>query len=463
MAAYSPLNTSESNINFGNDEMSTMESNLSQQQTLSRVPAIPISRTPTNPRDLSYWSLFMMSLIICSVMGFIKHSAFLQDSFVLYRKAGGWSSMLMVSTLFGCIIGTALTLSLTYNPMKDFLLKYAMKFSIFMQIAISFFTIIILGTQCWPITIIILFGVYCDTRKYILFKESSAFVGAQIETSVHILGEYSISYILSVTLISALQTGLLLWLGVIFVGLLTEVHAGLAAILIIFMSITFYWTIQLFQAIISSITGACVLWYFIKNDTESLEPSKRVGLYTQTAFSASLGTLCKAALLIPLTQSILAIDFWASTPSIGIDGLMRKTASFITHNMAIRCHQYSRLIYPIIGTYSQTFNRAARHSNDEEHISVILDATANFFLKGLASGASLLVLFAFAAVGHHDPSLPLFLCISLFLVHSGTSLLLTCIRSAIDTLTIAFSLNPSRLALLSPVVFHRYLRTIKDK
>ncbi len=439
-----------------------------QARSLSYDAAIPISRTPTNPRDLYYWSLYFLCFFVCSIMGFIRHSGFLEDSFVLYEKAGGWTSMLMVSTLFGCIIGTAVSLGLGYSPIRDFLLEKVVTYSIGVQILASVTMLLLLGVKCWPISIIILSSALCDATRLETYKAASPFIGEQISTSINILSEYGTSFITSMGVLGTLQTALLLWLGVIFVGLLTEVHAGIAALLIIFMAFTFFWTIQLFQAIVSAVSGSCVMWYFIREDGVELDARKRVKLYTQTALTASLGTLCKSALIVPLAQSILTIDFWANDVDASGLGLpmetpARKIMSVMTREAAITCRRFSRLIYPIIGLYSQSFNKAIAHSYEDQCIGVMLESTCNLFLKAIASALSLSMMLIFAAVGHHDPSMPLFLCISYFLIFAGTSLMLTSIRSAVDTLTLAFTTNPSRLAVLSPVVFQRYLRATSDE
>ena len=458
MTTYSPLSVEEGN----NNEQSN------QVRSLSYDTAIPISRTPTNPRDIYYWSLYFLCFFACSIMGFIRHSGFLEDSFVLYEKAGGWTSMLMVSTLFGYIIGVAVSLGLGYAPIRDFLLEKVVIYSIGIQILASITILLLLGFECWPISIIILSGAICDATRLSTYKEASPFIGEQISTSMNILNEYGTSFIISMGVLGTLQTALLLWLGVIFVGLLTEVHAGIAALLIMFMAFTFFWTVQLFQAVVSTVSGSCVMWYFIREDGVELDARKRVKLYTQTALTASLGTLCKGALIVPLAQSILSIDFWANdvdTPGLGLpmETQTRRIMSVMTREAATTCRRFSRLIYSVIGLYSQSFNKTVVYSYEDQCVNVILESTCNLFLKSIATALSLSMMLFFAAVGHHDPSMPLFLCISYFLIFAGTSLMLTSIRSGVDSLVLAFTANPSRLAVLSPVVFQRYLRATSDE
>ena len=117
--AYNPISTSEEDI----EQNGSVHHQHDGHSTLRYQTAMPISRAPTNPRDLEWWIMYQVWFLFVMLMGLIKHSGFLRDSFVLYNEAGGWTSMLMVSTLFGTVIGLSLTFALNYNPVLEILLR----------------------------------------------------------------------------------------------------------------------------------------------------------------------------------------------------------------------------------------------------------------------------------------------------------------------------------------------------
>lgn len=421
---------------------------------------IPISRAPTSPRDLAYFSAFMFIFIGCSVAGFIHHSGFLQDSFVLYQKAGGWKSMLMVATLFGTVIGFFLMFAMFYAPLRENIIKYAVSFSVIAQLLLSVTVYFGIGAQCWPLSVIIAVGALCDFTRYKTARELQSFTETTIDLAVKILSEYDTSLIACLVALSVVQTGVLLWLGVIFVGLLTEVHAALAAVSILILSFTAYWTVQIFSAIVSTIGGACVLWFFLKDGSERLDAHGRVALYSQTALSTSLGSLCKAALLVPPSQVFLSANHWSKqSPSSHAQDTTFMVVRALFGPIAQRLRRNSRLVYTQIGVYGQTFNKAALEADVDDSIHILLDSTVNTVMKSVACGATIVVLACFAAAGHDDPSLPLFLSVSFFLVFAGANILLCALRASVDTLSMAFAANPTLFARMSPVVFHRYLRS----
>ena len=444
------------------DEMETFDLEVERGDALRFDAPIPISRPPTSPRDLTYSSAYFFTFLGSSLVGFIHHSGFLRDSFVLYQRAGAWTDMLMVATLFGTVIGFFLIFALYYPSLREVLLKHAVPFSIGAQVTVAIAAYIGLGPQCWPLSLLVLAGACCDIVRYRESVELASFTDATLELAFQILAEYDMTLLAVFCALAVVQTGLLLWWGVIFVGLLTEVHAAAALLSMLVLGFAAYWTVQTFHAVVSTISGSCVLWYFLKGEDVSLDSERRVALYTQTALSSSLGSLCKGALLVPVSQLFLAARHWSSSasqpPRSHAEGALRQMVRALTESLSHKLHHNNRLVYPIIGIYGQTFTRASQDTDASEGISIVLDGTTNFLIKSVSTGATLIVLLVFAMSGRGDPSLPLFLFVSFYLILAGASLLVTAARAAVDTFSIAYTANPTLFARLSPVVFHRFVR-----
>ena len=457
MATYNPLST---------DEEAQVSFMVGDGDSLRFDAPVPISRPPTSPRDPSYASAYFFMFVGVSLVGFIHHTEFLHDSFVLYQQAGGWTSMLMVATLFGTVIGIFLMFALYYPPLRELVLQYAIPCSIGVQCVAGVAAYIGLGSQCWPITLLVLGSAACDAVRYTESLEVMAVTEATLELAFQVLGHFDTPLAAALIALGVVQTGLLLWWGVVFVGLLTEVHAAVAVVAMLLLSFAAYWTVQVFQSIVSTVSGACVLWFFLREESAELQPDRRVSLYIRTTLSTSLGSMCKGALLIPISQVVLTAGHWAASPAPPrnlLEKVLRQTVHVVVCPLVDRLRLYSRLVYPIIGTYGHSFQRASVEANSNEGVGIVLDGMTNLVLKAVAKGATMVVLLVFAVSGRADPSLPLFLVVSFYLILAGAGLMINSVRAAVDTFSIAFTANPTVFARLSPVVFHRFVRMREEK
>ena len=111
--------------------------------------------------------------------------------------------------------------------------------------------------------------------------------------------------------------------------------------------------------------------------------------------------------------------------------------------------------------YGLTFHRAASVLiENSENLSIVLDDTTSFVLKTIATGvagvfALVLSLLAEKEVG----SLwPVFVFTCFLLVLSGISLVLHALRSAVDSLVIAYSVTPEKFMEENPILYHRFAR-----
>ena len=97
---------------------------------------------------------------------------------------------------------------------------------------------------------------------------------------------------------------------------------------------------------------------------------------------------------------------------------------------------------------------------NSENLSIVLDDSTSFILKTIATGiaGAFALLFSLLAQKEEGSLWPVFVIACFFLVFSGLSLVLHALRSAVDALVIAYSLNPKKFAEENPIVFHRFLR-----
>jgi hypothetical protein len=279
-------------------------------------------------------------------------------------------------------------------------------------------------------------------------------------------------------IIVILQTLLLLWWGAFFIGILSEVSPSYVDLLIVVMVLSLYWIIQFFHAFVSFLVGGCVLWYFMKDESEEFHASDRVMLYMRCALTTSLGTLCKGALLTPPAQVVLTLHTWGhSSGSIGETGYgYEQPQSYYgcricTCKGLVRCltdgfvesaMKFNRLAFCLSSLYGRTLCKAAElQASDHPHsIKLCLEDDTAYTLSAVATTLAgfFSIIIGLLADRNEGRSWPLFFFVIYCLSFSGISVVLHTYRSAIDALIVAFSNSPEKFAEENQLIFLRFMR-----
>lgn len=276
--------------------------NNSQLNTLGNDIPNAFSRRPSKPRDIIYALLFILHFFLISVLTGTEDLE-LHDSF------NEWSTMVTIITILSSILGSVLVVLLASDSMREPFLSHGIPLSIIFEVCLG--NILLLTNSRYSVIgVVILAVAFIDGLSIQASKENVTFTLALLGMVTDILKPYGIYLVIVCACILIAHTALLMWWGILFVGLITKDPSGLSEVLIIMMAVSLYWTTQFFHALMSYIVGGCVMWYFIRGN-EVMEPRERVLLHVKCALTSSLGSICKAGVFSPLAQIILSLDHWA--------------------------------------------------------------------------------------------------------------------------------------------------------
>lgn len=173
-----------------------------------------------------------------------------------------------------------------------------------------------------------------------------------------------------------------------------------------------------------------MLWYFLKDEDQSLDVEHRVSLYLQVALTSGIGSMCKGALFAPFSQMVLSIiNFNQSYGSAY--GSLQNTIHSVTWPFHSFARKNNRLSFAYIGAYGLTFRRAASVLiENSENLNIVLDDCTSFILKTIATGVAgaLALLLSFMAEKEVGSLWPVFVFTCFLLVLSGISLVLHALR-----------------------------------
>jgi hypothetical protein len=384
----------------------------------------------------------------------------------------------MSSTLIGAAAGGGIRFGLHYPSSRELLVSWSVIGAMVAKIFFGAF-FFFLGPPFWIISGCFWVSTYTDKKyRYSLSNENEPATLELLRLCFSLVAKYDFSISVSFLTIMGLHTILLLWWGVLFVGLMSELDGFLAVLVFSLLYFALYWITQLFHAILSSIAGACTMWYFVKSEGEPLDPHKRVLLYTQNALTSSLGSLAKGSLLVPPSMSILTTEHSIIYPSgsssarqapaaVELRTASERFALTIIAPLSARAYKFNRLVFSHIGVYGCAFSRAVQNVNTEPALlKMLLDETTNFVLKSLvvlSSGLLMLLHVMLTTSGKEsNASIALQALVTLTIVYTEASLMVCPVRAVVDTLPSAFLSNPLLFREISPIIFHRYHRATES-
>lgn len=449
--------------------------------TIRNDKPAPISKPPPKRRDYLYYWAFLIHVICILCLSLVENKS-LGDSLIQYGKAGSWSSVLMIVILIGSFMGAVMSFLIGIPDLREGFLTLGVFSSIILKFCIGNM-LMILRSQYSILGILVLISAIIDGINYKHVKEGINFSSALIQMVIDVTRLYGLAFFITCASIIFVQTLVLLWWGAYFIGLLSSVPTGYAVVMIIVMFLSLYWISQFFHALVAFVVGGSVLWAFVKEDNDMATYPDKLMLYIQCGLTTSLGSLCKASLMAPISNTILALHLWvnrrstnASATGLGLCAHPRGIVScFLTQSMVDQAYRHNRLALCLLAVYGRSFCPTA-----EEHASAfpetldicIEDSTYSALRACAVTTASLIaVVFGLAAGAASGESIvspdydsqkrflwPLYFFVCYYLSYCGISLGIHVYSSAVDALIVSSALNPMRFARQNQIVFLRFLR-----
>lgn len=355
----------------------------------------------------------------------------------------------------------------SFAEARESVLGIGITFSLILKIAVG--NILLIMRSSYSIFgIIILISAVVDAFRVKSAKENLLVTSALIQMTLDSTKVYNLGFFITCSAIVFAQTCILLWWGAFFIGMLATVDPAYAELCAFFMLLSLIWITSFCQSVMSFVVGGCILWLFVKEEHEPIKASKKLFLYLQCSVTTSLGSLCKGALFVPLSQFVLTIYHWNSSKRLQSTVT---SCSTVFANCMLCCtkpflhwsQKNHRLTYALIATYGKTFNKTAEdHCADyPETLDICIEDSTYYTLNCIAVVVSSLVsiLFSLVAEKGEGDSWPLFFFLCFYLSYCGLSLTIHIYSSAVDALIVASALNPIRFAKGNQIIFLRFLRT----
>jgi hypothetical protein len=207
----------------------------------------------------------------------------------------------MIATLLGSALGVTIAIGISVASVGELLLSSGTPVSIGIQILVGNIFLAV-KSEFWVFGSVVLLSALTDFVYYKISRENLKVSLSMLDMAIGILQKFGYHYSLGVLSVIAGQTCMLLWWGVVLSNVLAHLPASAAIALVPFLGFSLYWTVEVFHAIMATLSSGCVLWYFLRDDNSPLAPSDRVALYLRVALTSSLGSVCKGALFSPPSQ-----------------------------------------------------------------------------------------------------------------------------------------------------------------
>ena len=291
----------------------------------------PITRRPSNARDVMYAVFFLLQFVIVCLLSLMERES-VRDSLTAYGNAGSFSSMFMLVILLASLGGGGVVFVLANDNIRESLLNHGILLSVSFQVCLGNIVLLTKSRFSW-IGVVILLMAFVDSRRMMEARANISFTSALLQLVIDVCEPYGISLCIACFAIVAAQTCALLWWGVLFVGLISgaSLHSGYAELLMLVMGFSLYWITQFFHAFMSFVVGGCVLWHFLNSPnvddnpesassdaaviahqiaspssvpTAGEDPSNRVMFTMSLGLSTSFGTIAKGALFMPVAGKL---------------------------------------------------------------------------------------------------------------------------------------------------------------
>lgn len=450
-----------------------------------------IHRAPTKPRDWIYGVAFFVHFIAILLLSMAEKVS-LRHSLIHFNRAGSWASIIMIATLLGSFLGAICVMYLLNTGDKGVLLYHSLSFAFVLKVCIGNIMLIMRSHYSF-LGVFILCSALWDWIRFKPAKASLSFTVTVMDMVSKVFQVYGLGLSVCCALIVATQTLVLLWWGAFFTGLISTISPHAALFASFAMALSLYWITQFFHMVLAYVIGGCTLWLFVQDKSQQSASSsneesvlqrpasseqrsvlqKKLLLYSLCAATTSFGSLCKAALFIPLANSMAQLRHTAlqrsatqqSTWCFGYSGTgcMMYVLDSLCVTCKLRLHKYHKLILPLLAVYSRTLSRTAddQINHYPETITTSLEEYTDYTMQSLSTSVAGLVAICFALIAEskEGQTWPLFFLVCYFVFASGFSLALHVFPSAVDAFIVAAAINPSTFGHENQLVLLRFYRT----
>eukprot|EP01041_Mallomonas_annulata_P009731 gene9731-20241_t len=400
----------------------------------------------------------------------------------------------------GSFLGIVFIILMTSSEfLRTSFLRVSIQFAITIQILMGIIIILEGGLWKW-------LGVYylASSTIYLMsFKHAQdtlIFSSALIEMIIDIQKKFGSSLVICCFCITVVHTCLLLLWAAVFIAYIAEASEVQEIIVATVLVMSLHWVSQFFHALMSTVVGGCIIYYFARDDfpssgntaavrivhdsivmdtfdvtaaaaeeVERLVPQRtdKVLLYAQCGFTSSLGSVNKAALLSPPAQIVLNLLHWTRVDARrGGSGQSwswtRSMVFWVCGWMEGHAQRHSRLALSSVSAYGNTLCRAGHDlsSLHPEVFSLQQEDATGVLLRAVVTSAScvIAVLLALLAEKKEGAAWPSFLILCFYLSGTSLSLPLHVFRGSVDALIVAYSNHQERFANTNPLVFQRFFR-----
>ena len=183
----------------------------------------PFTRRPLKARDFSYAILFFLHFVLVSVLSG-------SEDFILHDSFTTWSSIIIIATILGSIICLPF-ISLFGGKLPELIILPSFQIAFFGQIFFGYFLCLLKSIYSVLGIIMILFS-FCEIGISTLAAQNLSFYSELLQMARDITKTYGISLSVTCFLIIFGQTCVLLWWGVLAIGLITKQPSEISQTLI---------------------------------------------------------------------------------------------------------------------------------------------------------------------------------------------------------------------------------------
>ncbi|KAJ1440194.1 hypothetical protein B484DRAFT_427513 [Ochromonadaceae sp. CCMP2298] len=383
----------------------------------------PISRPPPQVRDWPYAVAFLLHFGAILLLSFIEHGS-LRHSLLNYERASSWASMLMIVTLLGSCTGALVVFLLGLSSVRETLMASVIPFSLVLKVCLGNI-LLIMRSEYSFLGVLVILSAVVDSFWSRAARQSAGFSSALVQMAIDTTRLYGVLLGVTVGVIVAVQTCILLWWGAFFVGLISTYSVGLTS---------------------------------------------RLALYLQCALTTSLGSICKGALLTPPAEVVLTLHHWVTRRQgggpVSACSLRGAASCLLSRPLISAAEKHHRLTLSLLALYGRAFCPTAL-SHLEAHpetLDITTEDCTRFLLDCAAVVAASVLAIVFGLVAEREgASWPLFFFVCFYLAYCGVSLAVQAYSSAVDALIVASAINPIRFAHENQIVFLRFLRTSEQE
>ena len=459
------------------DEEENIEngSNKQSPNSLHNQTNVLISKPPSQPRDVPYSTVYLLVLLAMVCFTIFKRETPLSDAVVSTKYAGTWASHLMISPIMGTFCGVCLCFLLFIEPLRHCLLSTSTTLALTVNIGLScglFFS------KYWIVGVFLLLDVYFfELNKYRYAKANMDSSLELVKMAVDLNQTFELMLIVACFLMILAQACVLLWWAALFVSVVSkESLTGSIFLAILFLTFLYLIT-QFFRMIVGAVVGGSYLWLFLRDQRPPYHYRhimRQIMMYVNSCSTASIGTICKAAIFIPPCQTILTatahlefrIKSYSTHQSKCTGVLVHTLANILQTHLQPYAKNFPRLSLFYVSTYGHSLNKAAsvvkQKSGGLQVMS--LESTGSLF-DNLTYSIACLVSVVLLIIAENEeteqslgPYWPLFFTLCFLLSYSCIAISLQGFCSATDALILSFAEKPELFEEKNAILYHRWLR-----